>query len=671
MTGMFACKQNVEVDMPSSKLDSVVANFSWTAVDSRDRLNELAKLRLYLAQPRLKIITKFRIYNLFCSYAYIYDKDYSKTLAYADTMVNLMEGESPRRYSEKLALAYYSKGDALFAMGNYDDSFKAYHNAKTALSINNDLCTSSDYNYRLAMVLYRQGKYHASKAYFQQSFNEANACRQDIPQIYRQQEVLANIALCDENMGHAEDAIVSAKRAVAYINQNDTIPAKHIMFDVARGVVYGCIGRNLMAKGQLQEAETYLKKSIAINSAEGRENVDAAKVQLNLIALYFDENKPKQVLAELQVLAPRLKKMKNPELFAVYHRQYSRYLYSKGNNAEAFKHLRIFVQLNDSLQVVQNKLRSTIISERFKNLDSQREIEVLSRERELKNRYLLFASIIIIMAVAIVVLVYGYSLKSKRNVAQLQSFNDQISQKNIELEKAYAKLENVLRDKDAILRTVAHDLRNPIGGISALLGLMLEEDLDQEHREQVRLMREGSANALDLINSLVVASEGSVSETPVALRKRTNLVGLVTDVVELLRFKALEKNQFIKVFTSEHSVLVNVNPEEIYRVISNLVSNAIKFSYPGGYIKVNISTERGRAVVAVADNGIGVPTSMSASVFDVFTKAKREGTHGEKSFGLGLSISQRLIAKFNGRINYAPNQEGGSIFSASLPLMAE
>src|SRR6202000_2828166 len=87
--------------------------------------------------------------------------------------------------------------------------------------------------------------------------------------------------------------------------------------------------------------------------------------------------------------------------------------------------------------------------------------------------------------------------------------------------------------------------------------------------------------------------------------------------------------------------------EKIWRGLSNLISNAIKFSPNGSPIKGQIDKNDNEVKISVSDKGIGIPDDIKDQVFNIFTNAKRPGTAGEKSFGLGLSICQQIMENHN------------------------
>jgi signal transduction histidine kinase len=254
--------------------------------------------------------------------------------------------------------------------------------------------------------------------------------------------------------------------------------------------------------------------------------------------------------------------------------------------------------------------------------------------------------------------------KSRKNVKTLGSLNHKINDQNQNLERTLEELKLSSQEKDRILRTVAHDLRNPIGGIASLTIAMAEDDYTPEQKELINLIKETSKNSLELINEILeVTNDGSI----VVTKELVEINSIISHSAELLRFKAAEKDQQIKIDLLEMPVELLISREKIWRVIGNLISNAIKFSPVGAIICVKIADVGKEVEISVKDPGIGIPDYLKNKIFNTFTEAKRPGTAGEKSFGLGLSISQQIIESHHGKIWFEGNAEGGTTFYVRLP----
>jgi signal transduction histidine kinase len=662
----FSCKQKLE-PRESNQLDSLVNSFAWNPKDKPD--TTVGYLNKLLANNDISTVAKFKIYSHFCGYYYLQKVNLSKALLYADSMISVIEAADPVGYSSELAQGYYSKGDVLFALGKYEESFDNYHYAKKLMSNKKDNCTSSDYSYRIGMVLYKQGKFANARYFFDQGFEESAFCKQDFAIIFRRQELLNNQALCFSKIDETDSALLMYHKALDYINRNDTIADKKGMFEVARGVVYGNMGGEYLKKKSYAAAVEFLKKSIAINVKPGYENNDAALTQVKLVKLYLTLDDLPNAYKELLALKTSIDKINRPDAATSYHFLYAQYLERTGNKAEAYQHLMLYTAMTDSAQKQLNKIKATDINERFRNLDSQNEIDYLRREKDIQKMYLYITVLFSVMSIAIILLIYFYWKKSRKNVKLLTQLNDKINYQKIQLEETLIDLENSNKEKDSLLRAVAHDLRNPIGGISSLVGLMIEEDTDEETKQQHQLIKDTCLNALSLINELIEAAESNDASNVIDKTTSIDIVNLVTNAIELLKFKALEKQQQLQFKTNISSILVNGDREKILRVISNLISNAIKFSEEQTTIEITIAMADEFVQIRVADQGIGIPTKLKDNVFQMFTASKRPGTKGEKSYGLGLSISKQIINAHKGEIWFEPNEPSGTSFYFSLPVV--
>ena len=106
----------------------------------------------------------------------------------------------------------------------------------------------------------------------------------------------------------------------------------------------------------------------------------------------------------------------------------------------------------------------------------------------------------------------------------------------------------------------------------------------------------------------------------------------------------------------------------VERMINNLLSNAIKFSPAGEKITIELEHRGTMVLISVADKGIGIPAEVQSELFNTFSAARRKGTAGEKSFGLGLSISKQIIEAHRGKIWVESKPGNGSVFYVELPV---
>lgn len=141
---------------------------------------------------------------------------------------------------------------------------------------------------------------------------------------------------------------------------------------------------------------------------------------------------------------------------------------------------------------------------------------------------------------------------------------------------------------------------------------------------------------------------------------------LVEEVADLHR--AVSDQHHLETSVPEQPVLVRGDPTRLIQVLTNLVSNAIKYSPEGGAVRVGLAEAGGEAVISVADEGLGVPPEDRERIFEPFHRTKRGEARRIPGVGLGLSVSRRLVLAHGGRIEVEERQGGGSVFRVRLPV---
>lgn len=279
---------------------------------------------------------------------------------------------------------------------------------------------------------------------------------------------------------------------------------------------------------------------------------------------------------------------------------------------------------------------------------------------QLRSRYtvllLALAVIACMLAAAIIIVI-------RQNLKRLRLLNREISGRNLDLRRTLAALEQSQAENTRMMQVVAHDLRNPIGGIASLAGMVLDDkSLSAENRELLMLIKQSSTNSLDLVSDLLQAH----TQTADLKKEPVDIGEMLHYCVSLLTSKAEEKKQRIEL--NVYPFIIPASPEKLWRVISNLITNAIKFSPQGAVIRVMMKQYDNWLRIAVKDEGIGVPDEIKDKIFDMLTAAKRPGTAGEQPFGLGLAISKQIVEAHGGRIWFESGAEKGTNFFVELPL---
>jgi signal transduction histidine kinase len=462
-----------------------------------------------------------------------------------------------------------------------------------------------------------------------------------------------------------DSAMYFYNNALDYINTNAVrFKDRPQMGEVSKGVVYGNMADISIRRKDYNKAKSLLKKSIAINLRKGNDNNDAQYSELKLASIYDRQNANDSLINLLNVIRLQFDSVKSPEARQDWHLLMSNYLEKQNDHQQAMMHYKQYDELKGTITSENRKLKEADVAEQVKSLEKDNEFNNLKKNNELQHVYLRVTIVFALMLIIIISLVFLNWQKSKKNIKTLGNLNDQINHQNHHLENALSDLKLNNQEKDRILRTVAHDLRNPIGGIASLTSVMTEENYSEEQKELLNIIRETSFNSIELINEILEATE---SASAVLNKEAVEINSLLNNSVELMRFKAAEKQQIINLASLSSPLELCISREKIWRVISNLISNAIKFSPEESAILVMALELENEIQVSVKDHGIGIPDKLKSQVFNMFTDAKRPGTSGEKSFGLGLSICRQIIEDHNGRIWFESDTENGTSFNFTLP----
>jgi signal transduction histidine kinase len=616
----------------------------------------------------LTLVQKFDRYEIHSNYFYHTKNDKKSTMLYADSMLHLFTNKDKQlQYPAEYGRACFLKGDLLFDEEKYTDAYQYYYQGKIAGSSSLNNCMLGDYTYRMGMIMYKQEHYRLAAAYFKQSSAQTNTCEWSFRSFYRRQELLSNTGLSYSMIDERDSAIMYFNRALRYIDSAGTqFPHNSAALDVARAVVSGNEADIYIEQKNYKRASGLLLKSIAVNLRKGNDNVDAQFSELKLARIYERENKQDSLISLLSAIHTQFDSIKNQEVKTSWNKFMAGYYIRKNDAKSAFAYIVRYNTLKDSINKRNKILKEADVTQQMKRLEKNYEFTELSKNNKLEHLYLTIAIVFGALLLLIIFLILNYWRRSRKNVKILDNLNKRIKDQNNNLEQALVELHTSGMEKDRILRTVAHDLRNPLGGVASLTSLMADEnEYTDEQKELINLIKNTSNNSIELINEILDATE-STQDKITKDKELVDINALLIHSVELLRFKAAEKKQQIILEVLDRPLELNISREKIWRVVSNLISNAIKFSSPDSSIYVDITDAGNKVIIFVKDSGIGIPDDIKDKVFNMFTDAKRAGTAGERSFGLGLSISKQIIENHHGKIWFESEAGKGTTFFVSL-----
>lgn len=232
------------------------------------------------------------------------------------------------------------------------------------------------------------------------------------------------------------------------------------------------------------------------------------------------------------------------------------------------------------------------------------------------------------------------------------------------------ELKELDKAKSTFVSMVAHELRAPLAAIEGYLDVILEgvggDDPQKMHRILER-SRERTRGLLALINDLLAISRMQAGR--LAKEKEKLPLGiLLKEIAELMKGEALGKKVTIEMAVPDDLPLVQANREDVTRVFTNLLDNAIKYNHHGGRVFLRAGADDAFVRVEVHDTGIGIPKKDVAHLFDEFYRVKSKETRAITGTGLGLSIAKKIVEGHNGHIEVESRLHQGSTFRVLLPL---
>ncbi|RYE28265.1 MAG: HAMP domain-containing histidine kinase [Sphingobacteriaceae bacterium] len=243
------------------------------------------------------------------------------------------------------------------------------------------------------------------------------------------------------------------------------------------------------------------------------------------------------------------------------------------------------------------------------------------------------------------------------------------NQQRILLVNKAEQLTNVSQTKDKLLSIIAHDLRSPLASIQNYLEILNEFKFSEEEKkrmEQELLMK--TKNTDQLLSNLLYWSMNQMNGVKVKLTT-LNLKETLTPVLDISEVAAQDKG--IEIANMLPDVVYLIADKDMLQImVRNLISNAIKFTLPGGQVKISCSLENKQYKIMISDNGVGIPLDQQASIFSLKTNSTY-GTKQEKGTGLGLVLCKEFAELQNGTIGFESNNGAGTTFYFKLKIANE
>jgi PAS domain S-box-containing protein len=221
--------------------------------------------------------------------------------------------------------------------------------------------------------------------------------------------------------------------------------------------------------------------------------------------------------------------------------------------------------------------------------------------------------------------------------------------------------------KDDFIGLVSHELRTPLTSIIGYVRLLRDKRANEHNADEyAEVIQRNSQRLLRLVEDLLFLSQTHTGNMAVELRA-ADLGQIATSAVEEMRPEA-ERKDISLTFAATAGLRIPVDATRIAQLLGNLISNAVKFTPQGGKVEVRLDTEGDKAVLAVADTGVGIPAADKEHIFERFFRSAAATQAVIPGTGLGLTIARDIASAHNGRITVQSEEGRGSTFKVWLPI---
>ncbi|MDZ5112368.1 hybrid sensor histidine kinase/response regulator [Pseudomonas putida] len=249
---------------------------------------------------------------------------------------------------------------------------------------------------------------------------------------------------------------------------------------------------------------------------------------------------------------------------------------------------------------------------------------------------------------------------------ELKASNNSLSLSNQELEEARRRALDMAQARAAFLANMSHEIRTPLNGMLGMIALALDSPLPSEQRQQLAIAHDSGKVLVELLNDILDLSKFDAGQLELE-RIPFDMGSMVEDTANLLSQNTAQSVELTCLIARDFPSSVLGDPTRVRQIVSNLLSNALKFTR-FGRVDVRLATIVGGVRLEVRDTGIGIPEEAQARIFQPFTQAGAGITRQFGGTGLGLALTRNLCKAMQGHLHIKSDPGFGSRFTAELPL---
>ncbi len=494
----------------------------------------------------------------------------------------------------------------------------------------------------------------------------------------------AGIALSGNNIGMYYTEKKDFKRAINYYNEALS-SGKEIEDNYSILNSYYNLGLLYFQQKEYSAALNCFENSGKVAAILGND-AQLANSYISIGNVYFRQNDLKQSFSYHQKALTLAKGSADPEILQKAYLSIYQDYKDMEQEKSALSYFELYISLRDSLNnkktsnkisslqevYEKNKRENEIYGLRLQNITNQK----IALENASQKNFLIISVLLLLCLIGLL-----FFINSKRKSAftalgiqniEINRQKEELALQKEEIDKKNRELEELNNTKDKFFSIIAHDLKSPIASFTAFTEV-LTNYYEELSSEEVKFIASDLSQSVNNLNQL---TDNLLTWARLQMRmvepepKNLSLKPIIEEIVNQLNQIAETKHIQIQVEPYDHSVYADEN--YLRFALRNFISNAIKFTNPGGGIIVGTRKKNRMIHVSVSDTGIGMKEEVIKTIFDPNIKKNYRGTAGEKGTGLGLILCKEFVEKSGGQI-WVVSQEGkGSIFTFSLkPAMPE
>ncbi len=588
------------------------------------------------------------IYHLMGTANNVYYGNIEKTFEYYNQSIHhSMLAENPRA----LGAVYSSLSNIFRGNGSYEKALEYIYRA-------NEYYHRAGYKEGEAWINYLTGILYNSVGLYEESLQSLQRSLEQYTAIAEENGNMNGIAICldqlasvNRKLGNLELARDYSHRALDLHLQGDS------KFGISTSLKY--LADIEFTAGNHKTALSYLDSSLSIKKASN-DLMGFASVYELYGRVFSRAGQYRRAIDSLQLGMQHALQHDQLRHLMDINGHLSKIYYELNDFDKAYYYQSEQTKTADSLyntKVTRNMLQLETLYEtekrkaRIHKLEQDKRITELLLAREKQFRYYLIG-ILGLSLIIIILFAFLYRIKIRTNQT---------------LKESKRIVDETNATKDKFFSIIAHDLRSPFNSILGLTGILKDKIDDLDNKEMKKItgaLYDSSRKSYELLNNLLEWSStqsGRISFSP----ENIQFDNILQDVLGLLSNNAEQKN--INIINASGSLTVFADRNMLHTVLRNLISNAIKYSYPGGNIRIGSEKKENEVILSVSDSGIGIPESQKKRLFHITDGYTINGTSGEKGSGLGLIICKEFVEKHGGRIWVESESGKGTTFYFTLP----